>query len=184
MIFTETQLEGAFTIELERKTDERGFFARSFCEDELQSRGLKWRGVQCNIAFNRAAGTLRGMHFQLWPHEEAKLVRVTRGGMYDVIVDIRKDSPTRLQWFGVELNAENRLMLYVPPGFAHGYQTLVPETEVFYHMFEFYHPESARGLRWDDPVLKIEWPAAARRIVSDRDMDYPLISAGALEAIK
>ena len=178
MIFHETALQGAFWIELERKEDERGFFARSFCDEAFRARGLKSRVAQSNISFNTTAGTLRGMHYQVEPFAEAKLIRVTRGAIFDAIVDLRPQSPTRLQWTAVELTEANGRMLYVPEGFAHGFQTLLNETEVFYEMFESFHPECARGLRWDDPAFAIQWPPAERRIVSQKDQDYPLFSEG------
>ena len=172
MIFTETKLAGAFVIEPERVEDERGFFARTWCVREFEERGLNTRLVQCNISFNKQKGTLRGMHFQIEPHAETKLVRCTMGAMYDVIVDVRPDSPTLGRWVAVELSADNRKMLYIPEGFAHGFQTLVDNTEVFYQMAEFYHPESARGLRWDDPVLGIAWPPEEHRTIAAKDLDY------------
>ena len=156
MIFTETRLAGAYLIEPERIEDERGFFARTWCRDEFERHGLNPRLVQCNVSYNARRGTLRGMHYQAKPHEEAKLVRCTRGAIYDVIVDLRPDSPTYRQWVAAELTAENRRMLYIPEGFAHGFQTLADETEVFYQMSELFHPESARGVRmttrpWGSP---------------------------------
>lgn len=173
MTFTETPLPGAYLIEPDRLGDERGFFARTWCAREFAAHGLNAELAQCNISFNRQAGTLRGMHFQAAPHAEAKLVRCTQGAVYDVIVDLRPDSPTHRQWYGAELTAENRHMLYVPEGFAHGFQTLVPDTEVFYQMSAFYVPKSARGVRWDDPAIGIVWPETSERILSDRDARYP-----------
>lgn len=158
MIFTETKLKGAFIIELELREDERGFFARSWCRQEFEAHGLNIRLAQCNISFNKRKGTLRGMHYQLAPHAEAKLVRCTRGAIYDVIIDLRPDSSTFKQWISLELSAENHRMLYVPEGFAHGYQTLENNTEIFYQVSEFYHPESERGVRWNDPAFSINWP--------------------------
>ena len=158
MIFQETQLKGAFIIEPERLEDERGLFTRTFCEEEFKAHGLNSRVVQCNTSFNKKKGTLRGMHYQVAPHEEAKLVRCTRGAIYDVIVDLRPDSPTFREWVAVELTSDNHRMLYIPEGFAHGFQTLEDNTEVFYQMSEFYHPECASGVRWDDPAFMIEWP--------------------------
>jgi dTDP-4-dehydrorhamnose 3,5-epimerase len=172
MIFSATALAGAYLIEPERLEDERGFFARTWCVDEFAARGLNPRLVQCSISFNRRKGTLRGMHFQAAPHEEAKLVRCTRGAIYDVIVDLRPDSPTFKRWTAVDLTAENRRMLYVPEGFAHGFQTLEDESEVSYQMSEYYHAASARGVRWDDPAFGIEWPVEERTI-SARDRHYP-----------
>ncbi len=173
MIFTETQLNPAFLVDLERREDERGFFARAWCEKEFGEHGLSTRVVQCNLSFNPRAGTLRGMHYQRAPYEEAKLVRCTRGAIYDVIVDLRPDSPTWKRWLGVELTAENRRMLYVPEGFAHGYQTLADETEVFYQVSEFYTPEAEGGVRWDDPAFAIQWPDVDERIMSEKDKTWP-----------
>jgi dTDP-4-dehydrorhamnose 3,5-epimerase len=158
MIFTETSLPGAYLVELERREDERGFFARSFCQREFTDLGLDPCVAQCNISFNHKKGTLRGMHYQLPPHAEAKLVRCTRGAIYDVIVDLRRDSNTFMKWYSVELTAENWAALYIPKGFAHGFQTLADDTEVFYQMSEFYAPESASGFHWKDPQIDIYWP--------------------------
>ena len=177
MIFTELPLAGAYLIELERQEDERGFFARSWCAEEFAAHGLNPRLVQCNVSYNRDAGTLRGMHYQVPPHEEAKLVRCTRGRLWDVIVDLREGSPTRLHWYGVELSAENHRALYVPEGLAHGFLTFAPGTEVFYQMTGFYAPGSARGFRWDDSALGIDWPAPVHR-VSARDQAYPPLDPG------
>lgn len=174
MIFTETKLKGVYVIAPELIEDERGFFARLWTPEEFSERGLNPRLVQSNISYNRKKGTLRGMHFQIKPHEEAKLVRCTRGALYDVALDIRPDSPTYLQWEAIELTEENRLMFYVPEGFAHGYQTLSDDTEVFYQMSELYHPGSARGLRWDDPALGIRWPLPVSTI-SQRDTQFELL---------
>ena len=171
MIFRETKLKGAFIIELERLEDERGFFARTWCQLEFEAHGLNPRLVQCNVSFNKEKGTLRGMHYQIAPHAEAKLVRCTMGAIYDVILDLRPDSPTFKEWLGVELTAENRRILYVPEGFAHGFQTLEDNTEVFYQMSEFYHPECARGVRWDDPALAVEWPIE-NAITSAKDRSH------------
>jgi dTDP-4-dehydrorhamnose 3,5-epimerase len=173
MIFKETILGGAYVIHLERMEDERGLFARSFCQKEFAAHGLKVEVAQCNISFNKHKGTLRGMHFQRPPKAEAKLVRCTRGGIHDVIIDLRPDSLTYCQWIVTELTANNFAALYVPEGFAHGFQTLEENTEVFYLMFEFYAPEYARGVRWDDPAFGIRWPLA-NPIVSERDRSYPL----------
>jgi dTDP-4-dehydrorhamnose 3,5-epimerase len=172
MIFTETRLQGAYLIEPELRQDERGFFARTWCQNEFAIKSLPTQWVQCNISFNRQRGTLRGLHFQTAPYEEAKLVRCTMGGIYDVIVDLRVDSPTFGQWLAVELTAQNRLMLFIPTGFAHGFQTLADEVEVFYQMSAFYAPECARGVRWDDPAFQISWPVE-RRIISERDRSFP-----------
>jgi dTDP-4-dehydrorhamnose 3,5-epimerase len=175
MRFVETPLKGAFVVELERIEDERGFFARSFCEREFAEQGLVPRFVQCNLSYNRSKGTLRGMHYQAEPHPEAKLVRCTFGAIFDVIVDIRPASPTVHRWFGTELSASNRRMLFIPTGFAHGFQCLTDDAEVFYQMSEFYHPECARGLRWDDPRLGIGWPLP-NPVVSQRDRSYSLLA--------
>jgi dTDP-4-dehydrorhamnose 3,5-epimerase len=171
MIFTETKLKGACIIEIESREDERGFFARSWCEDEFKKHGLNPRLVQCNISFNKKRGTLRGMHYQVAPFAEAKVVRCTMGSIYDVIIDLRPDSPTFKQWVSVELTAENRRALYVPEDFAHGFQALSDNTEVFYQMSEFYHPECARGIRWNDPAFGIEW-FSVPCIISRQDNEY------------
>lgn len=171
MIFIETKLKGALIIETERLEDERGFFARSFCQKEFALHGLKSNLVQCNISFNKKKGTLRGMHYQVAPHEEAKLVRCTKGAIYDVIVDLRPNSSTFKQWLGIELISESYQMIYIPEGFAHGFQTLENNTEVFYQMSEFYHPECARGIKWNEPTFGIEWPADDR-IISTKDCQY------------
>ena len=176
MIFAETKIKGVFVIEPELIEDERGFFACSWARNEFEQRNLNPQLVQCNISFNRKRGTLRGMHYQEEPYQETKLVRCTRGAILDVAVDLRVGSPTRHQWVSVELTSENRYMFYIPEGFAHGYQTLVDDTEIFYQMSEYYHPESARGLRWNDPVLSIEWPLTPS-IIADRDANYPNISS-------
>ena len=146
-------LKGAFIIEPERLEDNRGFFARAWCKKEFETHGLNSRLVQCNISFNKSSGTLRGMHYQVAPYEEAKLVRCTMGAIYDVIIDLRPDSATYMDWIGVELTADNRKMLYVPENFAHGYQTLNDNTEVFYQVSQFYSPEFETGVRWDDSCL-------------------------------
>ncbi|MBX7221895.1 MAG: dTDP-4-dehydrorhamnose 3,5-epimerase [Blastocatellia bacterium] len=172
MIFRETKLAGVFLIELEPHADERGFFARSFCRSEFAAKGLNPNLVQCNISYNRQRGTLRGIHFQAEPYPEAKLVRCTAGALFDVVVDLRPDSPTFKTWYGVELSAANRLMLYIPPGCGHGFQSLADDTEVFYQMSEMYHPEAARGVRWNDPVLGIVWPLA-EPVISQRDQTLP-----------
>ncbi len=175
MIFIETQLKGAYLIEPERLEDKRGFFARTFCRKELEDHGLDPKIVQCNVSYNKLKGTLRGMHYQIAPKAETKLVRCTRGAIYDVIIDLRPDSPTCDQWISVELSASNFRMIYVPEGFAHGFQTLEDDTEVFYQMSEFYSPEHARGLRWDDPAFGIVWPVK-NKIISDKDRNHPLIN--------
>lgn len=174
MKFIKTKLEGAYIIEIEKITDERGFLARSWCEKEFAKHGLNSKLLQCNISFNQKKGTLRGMHYQAKPYEETKLVRCTQGAIYDVIIDIRHDSPTFQQWLGIELTSENRQMLYIPEGFAHGFQTLVDNTEVFYQMSEFYSAESARGIRWDDPQIAIEWLITDNLIISEKDQSYEM----------
>ncbi len=171
MIFAKMGIPGAFLIDLERQEDERGFFARSWCQMEFEERGLNARLVQCNVSFNRKRATLRGLHYQAKPYQEAKLVRCTRGAVYDVIVDLRADSPAYLRWEAAELTEDNRRMLYVPEGCAHGFQTLEDGTEVFYQMSETYRPEYARGVRWDDPAFGIRWPDG-ERIISVRDNGY------------
>ncbi len=176
--FEPLKLAGAFLISPEPIEDERGFFARSFCQDEFAAHGLETRITQCNISFNTHRHTLRGMHYQASPHGEVKVVRCTQGAIFDVIVDLRQDSPTRLEWFGVELSAGNRKMLYIPTGFAHGFQTLTPDAEVFYQMSTLYVPESARGIPWDDVDIGIDWPQADQRIVSDRDQAFTPVADG------
>lgn len=171
MIFTPTTLAGAYLIEPEPISDARGFFARTYCRNEFTARGLNPDLAQCNISFNKTSGTLRGMHYQKAPHAEAKLVRCTQGGIYDVIIDLRNDSNTYSQWFGVELTAENRKALYVPEGFAHGFITIKDDTEVLYQMSEFFHAECATGVRWDDPVFSIRWPIDVK-VISERDQSY------------
>jgi len=165
-------LAGAFVIELERRSDERGFFARTFCEQEFEAHGLKTQVVQCNVSFNKRKGTLRGMHYQAAPFAEAKLVRCTSGSIYDVIIDLRPASATFKHYFSVELSEENRRMLYIPEDFAHGFQTLQDNTEVFYQMVQRYSAEHARGVRWNDPTFGIEWPEG-ERIIIGRDQNYP-----------
>jgi dTDP-4-dehydrorhamnose 3,5-epimerase len=173
VIFSETELPGAFVLELERREDERGFFARAWCADEFAEHGLSTRLVQANLSFNVREGTVRGMHFQLGPHAEAKVVRCTRGAVYDVIIDLRPDSPAFKRWIGVELDADSRRAIYVPEGFAHGYQTLTPETETFYQVSEYYAPQAEGGVRWDDPAFDIDWPDPANAFLSDKDMNWP-----------
>ena len=172
MIFSETSLKGAYLIDPERHSDERGFFARTWCQHELTQHGLNPRLVQCNISFNRKKGTWRGMHYQVAPYAEAKLVSCIRGSICDIIVDLRPQSPTFKHHISVTLSAQDRRMLYVPENFAHGFMTLVDDAEVFYQMSEFYSPESARGFRWNDPVFGIRLPLEIAAI-SDRDRDYP-----------
>jgi len=172
MKFTPTPLAGACMIDLERRGDLRGFFARAFCTREFAEHDLITKFAQVNDSLSAIQGTLRGMHYQLSPKAETKLVRCIRGALWDCIVDIRPDSPTFKQWYGVELSAENRRMLYVPKGFAHGFITLEPDTEAFYFVDEFYAPEQERGLRWDDPQIGIQWPADPA-VLSDKDRAHP-----------
>ncbi len=168
MKFFETNLRGVFLIEPEPVEDERGFFARTWCRKEFEQHGLKPDWVQCNISYNKRMGTLRGMHYQIAPHAEAKLVRCTMGAIFDVIIDLRPGSKTFMQWISVELTAENRKMIFIPQGFANGFQTLVDHTEVFYQMSAFFTPEYARSIRWNDPQFNIRWPEAERTI-SEKD---------------
>ena len=177
MVFVETKLDGLFILEAEKIEDERGFFARTFCRHEFEARGLNPQVAQCSTSYNKKKGTLRGMHYQVAPGEETKLVRCTMGAIFDVAVDLRRDSPTFRQWVAVELTADNRKMLYIPRGFAHGFQTLVDQAEVYYQISEFYDPKSARGLRWDDPALGIDWPSVESRTISARDLSYSDFSA-------
>jgi dTDP-4-dehydrorhamnose 3,5-epimerase len=171
MKFTETWLARAFLIDIESREDERGFFARTFCRREFEEHGLEPNLVQCSISFNHRKGTIRGIHFQRPPYQETKIVRCTAGAIFDVIVDLRADSPTFLKYLAVELTAENRRALYVPKDFAHGFQTLADETEVSYQMSEFYAPNSAAGFRWNDPLLAIEWPVPVS-VISQQDASY------------
>lgn len=172
MKFTETKVSGVFLIELDLHADDRGSFARSFCVDEFNEAGIEFQVVQANVSFNKYSGAVRGMHYQVSPHAEAKVVRCTSGALYDVVVDLRPDSRSYGQWVGIELNAENRHSLYMPEGCAHGFQTLVENTEVSYLMSERYAPEAASGVRYDDPAIGIKWPLAVSS-VSDRDRDWP-----------
>jgi len=173
MIITETKIKGVFVIEPHRFEDERGFFAPTFSAKDFAARGMASIFVEGNISYSKNRGTLRGMHFQSTPHGQAKLVRCTRGAIFDVTVDLRPDSPTFKQWVGVELSAENRSMLYLHAACTHGYQTLVDDTEVYYMVSEVYTPESARGYRWNDPAFGIEWPDVGARILITRDREYP-----------
>lgn len=172
MIFTEVKLQGAFVIDLEPFADERGLFARSWSEEEFAAQGLNPRLVETNFSVNLKQGTLRGMHFQITPHAQPKLVRCTAGAIYDVIIDLRPESATFKQWAAFELTAANHRQLYIPEGVAHGFQTLVNNTEVLYQMSAPYVAESARGVRWNDPAFAIDWPAAERIIIA-RDQTYP-----------
>jgi dTDP-4-dehydrorhamnose 3,5-epimerase len=172
MIFIETLLSGAFVIDPEPQEDARGLFARTWCQRELEASGLDTRMAQCSTSFNKRKGTLRGLHYQVAPAAETKIVRCTRGSLYDVVVDLRPSSPTFLGHVGIVLTADNRKMVYVPSGCAHGFQTLEDDTEIFYQISEFWAPEHARGVRWDDPLLAIAWPQDQRTII-ERDRNYP-----------
>jgi dTDP-4-dehydrorhamnose 3,5-epimerase len=176
--FVPTDLPGAYVVELERHVDERGFFARAWADEEFDAAGLTSALAQCSISRNTRAGTLRGMHFQTHPHEEAKLVRCTRGSVYDVIIDLRPESPTHRRWIGVGLDGDSGRALYVPEGFAHGFQTLEDDTDVLYMISTPYAPESAAGVRWDDPAFGIAWPEAPERTISDRDRAWPDYNIG------
>ena len=172
MIFTATPVDGVYVVELKKLEDERGFFARSWCREEFRQHGLDANLSQCNVSFNRKKGTLRGMHFQASPHEEAKMMRCTRGRIFDVGVDLRKSSPTFLKWFGIELTPDNGLMLFLPKGCAHGFLTREDNSEIFYQMSDPFVPDAARGVRWNDPLFGIQWPAEELNM-SPRDRDYP-----------
>lgn len=172
MTFRRTQLPGVVEVDMELKVDERGCFARSWCADEFEANGMFTKIAQCSISFNKSRGTLRGLHYQAAPYAEAKLVRCTRGAVYDVALDLRPSSPTFGKWAAAELTAENRRALYIPEGCAHGFLTLKDETEVFYQISEFYHPELACGVRWNDPAFKIVWPQEVI-VISERDRSYP-----------
>ena len=172
MIFEECSLRGVFEIHLDPKSDERGFFARCWCQKEFESNHLNPNLAQCSVSFNPKKGTLRGIHYQVSPHAEAKVVRCTRGAIYDVVVDLRPDSPTFRSWIAVVLTAEKRNMVYVPEGCAHGFLTLEDDCEIFYQMSEFHDAEAARGVRWDDPAFQIVWPGKVE-MISERDRGYP-----------
>ena len=171
MKFVATRIKGVFIIEPELVEDERGFFCRMWCRDEFLEQGLNHELVQCNVSFNQKKGTLRGMHYQASHHAEVKLIRCTMGAIYDVVIDLRPESETYMEWLAVELGADTRKMLFVPEGLAHGFQTLADNTEVFYQMSEYYSPDAARGVRWDDPKLKIAWPVEVTAI-SAKDSSY------------
>lgn len=173
MIFTETAIRGAFIIDIEKQEDHRGFYGRAWCEKEFDAHGLTTRFVQANISFTKERGTMRGLHYQAAPHLDAKLIRCTRGAIYDVIIDLRPTSPTFKQWFAIDLTAENRRMLYVPVLFAHGFQTLEDDTEVFYPVSEVYSPECEQGIRWNDPEFGIIWPDPHNLVISDKDQSWP-----------
>lgn len=172
MVFAKTKIAGVYIIELEKLEDERGFFARTFCQREFEAHDLDPRVVQCNTSFNQQRGTLRGMHFQVAPYEETKVVRCISGAIYEVAVDLRRESATFKQWVAVDLNEANRRMFYIPAGCAHGFETLADDTEVLYQMSEFYHPEAARGVLWNDPEFSIEWPLEPA-VMSAKDRSYP-----------
>ncbi len=172
MIFTETRIPGAFVIDVKRIEDERGFFGRAFCQKEMKEHGLNEVVAQTNLSSNRKKGTLRGLHYQTAPHEESKLVRCTRGSLFDVLVDLREGSPTFCQWFGVTLTADSFTMLYVPEGCAHGFLTLEDNTDIMYQVSTFYAPESEKGLLWNDPAFNIEWPFEPA-VISDKDRNQP-----------
>ena len=172
MIFTQTPLPGAYLLDLEKRGDDRGFFARAFCEREFGEHDLVTRFVQVNNSLSAVKGTLRGMHYQLGPKAETKVVRCIRGGLYDVILDLRRGSPTFGESFGAELTAENRRMMYVPKGFAHGFITLTEQTEAFYFADEFYAPDLERGIRWNDPKFGLSWPSSPA-VLSEKDASHP-----------
>lgn len=172
MVFTETILRGAYIIDIQKINDDRGFFARSWCKNEFIAHGLNTDFVQANIGFSKKRGTLRGLHYQIPPYEEVKLVRCTNGAIYDVIIDLRPGSPTHKQWIGVELRADNWRMLYIPEGFGHGYQTLTDEAEIFYQTSQFFAPDFARGVRFNDPAFEIEWPMPVQ-VISLVDRSWP-----------
>jgi dTDP-4-dehydrorhamnose 3,5-epimerase len=173
--FTQLEIGGAWLIDIEPHDDERGFFARTFCAREFAEHGLVTTIAQCSTSFNAKRGTLRGLHYQVAPHEEAKVVRCTSGAIFDVVVDLRASSATYGEWRSVELSARNRRMLYIPPGVAHGFQTTEDETEVYYQISTEYVADASRGVRWDDPALGIEWPPPDDRIISQRDSTYPSV---------
>lgn len=176
MTFIETPLPGAYVVDIAPSRDERGFFARTWCREEFGARGLDAAIEQCSVSFNPARATLRGLHYQAAPHMETKVVRCTRGALYDVIVDLRRESPSFCQWFGIELTAENRRMLYVPKGLAHGFLTLRADTEAHYYISGRYVPDAARGVRWDDPAFNINWPLPVE-VIAERDRRYPAFTA-------
>jgi dTDP-4-dehydrorhamnose 3,5-epimerase len=173
MIFTPLSIEKAFVIDIELRSDDRGFFSRAWCRNEFERAGIRSRFVQANLAHSSRLGTLRGLHYQTAPHEEAKLLRCTRGAVFDVMVDLRVESPTFKQWVGIELTADNRRSVFVPEGCAHGYLTMTNDTEVLYQVSAFYSPEFERGLRWNDSAFGIEWPMMADYFISEKDQNWP-----------
>jgi dTDP-4-dehydrorhamnose 3,5-epimerase len=173
MQFRPLEISGLWLVELERLEDERGFFSRLFSSDAFQERGLCANYPEWSVSFNRRRGTLRGLHFQAPPHEETKLVLCMRGAIFDVVVDLRPGSASHGRWVGVELSADTKSTLYIPPGFAHGFKTLTDDTEVLYHISERYRPEAARGIRWNDPDVAINWPNTGQRVISGRDRALP-----------
>jgi dTDP-4-dehydrorhamnose 3,5-epimerase len=183
MIFRETKLKGAYLVELDRREDERGFFARGWCSKEAAAHGLVGNMVQANVSYNKKKGTLRGMHYQAAPYQEVKLVRCVRGSIYDVILDLRPASPTFRQWVGVELTQDNGRMLYVPEDFAHGFQTLTDDAEVNYLVSQFYSPDAEKGVRFDDSAFGIEWPETRERIISAKDQSWADFSVSAAAGI-
>ena len=182
MQFTETFVKGAYIIDIKKIEDNRGFFGRAFCTAEFAKQGLTKNMVQTNVSYSKLKGTLRGLHLQVAPNEEAKLVRCTRGAIYDVLVDLRMGSETYMQWFGAELSADSFRMLYIPEGCAHGYLTLMDETDVMYQVSADYTPQAERGFRWNDPLFAIEWPLQPVHI-SEKDQNQPLFNQSALQAI-
>ena len=176
MKFNETELKGGYIIDIQKIEDDRGFFARGWCKNEFEEHGISSNLAQANISYNKFKGTLRGLHYQASPYEEAKLVRCTKGGIFDVMVDLREGSPTHGKWMGAELTADNHRMLLVPEGFAHGFQTLQDDTEVFYQVSEFYIPNAEKGARYDDPAFGITWPLEVS-VISDKDANWPAYSA-------
>lgn len=175
MIFKELDLKGVFIIEPEKKEDHRGFFARTFCSEEFRKHGLRDQFAQCNVSYSKKTGTLRGMHYQTAPYREAKLIRCTYGAIYDVMIDLRAESPTYKKWTGIKVTATHRQMLYVPEGFAHGFETLADHTEIFYQVSTPYSPQAERGIRWNDPAFGIQWPILVS-VISKKDEQHPLFS--------
>ena len=173
MLFRETKLKGAYVVDLDKKEDERGFFARVWCKKEFEAKGLNTNFVQANLALTRRKGTLRGLHYQIQPHQEVKLIRCIKGKIFDVLVDLRPASPTFKEWFGIQLTPNNYQMLYIPENIAHGYLILEDDSEVFYQVSKYYSPAAERGIRWNDPALNINWPETSNLILSDKDKNWP-----------